>query len=242
MAKDVAWGGEAISQMSQQELKIIPQSPNHGKTVLITNCFVLPPSCNPSPRRSSGGCRAILVGAVRRNAIQGLLPDGQRGFWGTTVLWSAQVAYGGSRATGFLLQCVCEEVQVSVAGLWPERRLVLWLRWKVSLFFCRTSLHKEGTSFHKTTRSAPKKKKKVLTGLKKTNLPPASAAACQRHCPQKSHRGGTGVTGGVAVATSPGVFCSEMVWHLAKHGGCCRKRGSALPALERATGVPADPY
>lgn len=207
MAKDVAWGGEAISQMSQQELKIIPQSPNHGKTVLITNCFVLPPSCNPSPRRSSGGCRVILVGAVRRNAIQGLLPDGQRGFWGTTVLWSAQVAYGGSRATGFLLQCVCEEVQVSVAGLWPERRLVLWLRWKVSLFFCRTSLHKEGTSFHKTTRSAPKKKKKSFNRAQENKPTPGFCCSLPAALP----------------AEEPPRWDGSHRW-----GGCCHQPGGFL--------------
>ena len=35
MAKDEARGGEAISQMSQQELKIVTRRPNHGKWCLL---------------------------------------------------------------------------------------------------------------------------------------------------------------------------------------------------------------
>lgn len=209
MAKDEAWGGEAISHMSQQELKIVTRSPNHGKWCLLQIASFF---CHPAtPARAGAAEVAGQSLPARCDAMQGLLPDSEHGFWGTTDLHSAQAARGGSQATGFLscsrgaLHCICREVQISVAGLWPEQRLVLWPRWVESEFIFLQNLAARGgkqqaTSFPKTTQSALKKTS--FNRAWKTNLPPASAAACQWCCLQESHRGGTAVTGGVAVATS----------------------------------------
>jgi len=64
VAKDEAWGGEAISQMSQQELKIVPWNTNHGKPCLLQ--IALFSCCPASP--AWGGCRASGAGTVRCDA------------------------------------------------------------------------------------------------------------------------------------------------------------------------------
>lgn len=92
MAKDEAWGGEAISQMSQQELKIVTRSPNHGKWCLLQIASFF---CHPATPARAGAAEVAGQSLPERcNAMQGLLPDGGQGFGGTTAPRSALAGVG----------------------------------------------------------------------------------------------------------------------------------------------------
>lgn len=117
-------------------------------THLLRSPAIQQPQPAPEPQRLRGNpCRrgVIPAGVVQCDVVQGLLPDGEHGFLGMTAFRPARAARGGSRAMAFVSQSICREAQIAAAEPWPERRPVLWLRWKVSLFFCRTSLHKKGS-------------------------------------------------------------------------------------------------
>lgn len=239
MAKDEAWGGEAVSQVIQQELKIVPWSPNRRKWCLLqiaSSPAILEPWNALELRRlqGSGGCRCDVIG--RRGCSLVLVTGGNDSpLLSPGSSW--QVLGRTVSVTGYLQR----EVQISAVGLWPEQRLLLWLRWKVSLFFCRTLLHKVGkwqaTSFHKTCTEKPR-----FNRVQKPNLPLASAAACQWCCLSGEPPWWDGSHQWGSCCHQPWGCCSEMVWCWDKHGGRCRKWGSALPVLERDAGVAADPY
>lgn len=81
MARDEAWGGEAISQMSQQQLKIeSPRSPNRGKRCLLQ---IVSFFCHPAtPARAGAAEVAGQSLPTRHVAIQGLVPDTEPFFGG----------------------------------------------------------------------------------------------------------------------------------------------------------------
>lgn len=150
---------------------------------------------------------------------------------GTTALCSAPAARGGSWATRFLSQGICRE----------KCRFRQWgcgrgsgsfvARWKVNLFFCRTSLHRAGNGRHRLSIK-PALKTPFLTGFRNQTYPwrllqPAGGAA-----PWESHCGGTGVTGGAAVATSPGAVAQKWFGTRINTVGAAKSGALPFPCLK----------